>query len=78
MVCRPYTGFSLRLAVLNVFQGLFRPKMAVFGRKLQFLNPRSSTCESLFLAATVLLLAETFSTCTSLTEVSCTKPSPES
>ena len=37
---------SLRLAVLNVFQGFFRPKMAVFGPKLQFLKLRSATCES--------------------------------
>ena len=37
---------SLRLAVLSVFQGLFDPKMAVFGPKLQFLKLRSATCES--------------------------------
>ena len=37
---------SLRLAVLNVFQGFFGPKRAVFGPKLQFLKPRSATCES--------------------------------
>ena len=37
---------SLHLAVLNVFQGFFGPKMAVFGPKLQFLKPRSATCES--------------------------------
>ena len=37
---------SLRLAVLNVFQGFFGPKMAVFGPKLQFLKLRSTTCES--------------------------------
>ena len=37
---------SLRLAVLNVFQGFFGPKMAVFGPKLQFLKLRSATCES--------------------------------
>ena len=37
---------SLRLAVLNVFQGFFGPKMAAFGPKLQFLKPRSATCES--------------------------------
>ena len=37
---------SLRLAVLNVFQGFFGPKMAVFGPKLQFLKLRSGTCES--------------------------------
>ena len=37
---------SLRLAVLNVFQGIFGPKMAVFGPKVQFLKVRSATCES--------------------------------
>ena len=37
---------SLRLAVLNVFQGFFGPKMAVFGPNLQFLRLRSATCES--------------------------------
>ena len=37
---------SLRLAVLNVFQGFFGPKMAIFGPKLQFLKLRSATCES--------------------------------
>ena len=36
---------SLRLAVLNAFQGFFGPKMTVFGPKLQFLKPRSATCE---------------------------------
>ena len=34
---------SLRLAVLNVFQGIFGPKMAVFGPKLQFLKVSSAT-----------------------------------
>ena len=37
---------SLRLAGLNVFQGFFGPKMAVFGPKLQFLKLRSATCET--------------------------------
>ena len=37
---------SLRLAILNVFQGFFGPKMAVFGPELQFLKLRSATCES--------------------------------
>ena len=37
---------SLRLAVLNVFQGFFGPKMAAFGPKVQFLKLRSTTCES--------------------------------
>ena len=36
----------LRLAVLNVFQGRFGPKMAAFGPKLQLLKLRSATCES--------------------------------
>ena len=36
---------SLQLAVLNVFQGFFGPKMALFGPKLQFLKPGSATCE---------------------------------
>ena len=29
---------SLSLAILNVFQGFFGPKMAIFGPKLQFSN----------------------------------------
>ena len=37
---------SLCLAVLNVFQGFFGPKMTVFGPKLPFLKLRSATCES--------------------------------
>ena len=37
---------SLCLAVLNVFEGFFGPKMAVFGPKLHFLKLRSATCES--------------------------------
>ena len=37
---------SLSLAVLNVFQGFFGPKMAVFGPKLQFLKLRSATCDT--------------------------------
>ena len=37
---------SLRLAVLNVFQGFFGPKMAVFGPELQLLKLRSASCES--------------------------------
>ena len=40
------TIVSLRLAVLNVFEGFFGPKMAAFGPKLQFLKLRSATCES--------------------------------
>ena len=39
---------SLRLAVLNVFQGFFGPEMAAFGPKLQFLKLRSATSESRF------------------------------
>ena len=37
---------SLRLAVLNVLQGFFGPKMAIFGPELHFLKLRSATCES--------------------------------
>ena len=37
---------SLGLAILNGFKGIFSPKMAVFGPKLQFLKLRSATCES--------------------------------
>ena len=37
---------SLRLAVLNVFEGFFGPKRADFGPKLQFLKLRCATCES--------------------------------
>ena len=37
---------SLRLAVLNVFQAFFGPKMGVFGLKPQFLKLRSATCKS--------------------------------
>ena len=40
------TTISLHLAVLNVFQGFFGPKMDVFGPKLHFLKLRSATCES--------------------------------
>ena len=36
---------ALRLAVLNVFQGFFGPKMSVFGPKLQFSKLRSANCE---------------------------------
>ena len=43
--CRVAT-VSLRLAVLNVFQGFLSPKMAVFGPKVQFLKVRSATCKS--------------------------------
>ena len=45
---------SLRLAVLNVFQGFFGPKMAVFGH-LRIPFP----------AATVEFLAQTLCDCTS-------------
>ena len=38
---------SLPLAVLNVFEGFFGPKTAVFGPKLQLLKLRSATCECL-------------------------------
>ena len=35
---------SLRLAVVNRFQSLFGPKMAVFAPRLQFLKLRTSIC----------------------------------
>ena len=41
-----YPPFPFVLAVLNVFQGFFGPKIAVFGPKLQLLELRSATCES--------------------------------
>ena len=37
---------SLHFAFVNVFQGFFGPKMALFRPKLQFLKLRSATCES--------------------------------
>ena len=37
---------SLRLAVLNAFQGFFGPKMTVFGPRVQFLKLGSATCGS--------------------------------
>ena len=43
--CRVPT-VSLCLAVLNVFQGFFGPKRAVFGPKPQFLKLRSATCDT--------------------------------
>ena len=58
---------SLRLAVLNVFQGFFGPKKAVFGPKPQFLKLKSATCESRSRPpCTVEFLAQTLCDCTSL------------
>ena len=37
---------SPRLAVLNVFEGFFGPKMAFFGPKLPFLKLTSATCDN--------------------------------
>ena len=37
---------SIHLAILNVVQGFFGPKMGVFGPKLEFLKLRSATCKS--------------------------------
>ena len=56
---------SLRLAVSNVFQGFFSPKLAIFGPKLQFLKLRVRDLGILFLAATVEFLAQTLFDCTS-------------
>ena len=55
---------SLRLAVLNVFQGSFGPKMAVFGPKLQF-EPEVRHLRIPFPAATIEFLAQTLCDCTS-------------
>ena len=52
---------SLRLAILNRFQGFFGPKMAVFGPKLQLLKLRSATPVS----ATIEFFAQTLCDCTS-------------
>ena len=68
---------SLRLAVLNVFQGFFGPKMAAFGPKLQFLKMRSATCDTPP-AATVEFLAQTLCDCTSHPKVSSSKISTNS
>ena len=56
---------SLRLAVLNVFQGFFGPKMAVFGRKMQFFETEVRHLRIPFPAATVQFLAQTLCDCTS-------------
>ena len=56
---------SLCLAVLNVFQGFFGPKMAVFGPKLQFLKLRSATCESRSRPPPLSFLLKTLCDCTS-------------
>ena len=56
---------SLRLAVLNVFQGFFGPKMAVFGSKLQFFETEVRHLRIPFPAATIEFLAQTLCDCTS-------------
>ena len=56
---------SLRLAVLNVVQGFFGPKMAVFGPKLQFFETEVRHLRIPFPAATVEFLAQTLCDCTS-------------
>ena len=56
---------SLRLAVLNVLQGFFDPKMAVFGPKLQVFETEVRHLRIPFLAATVEFLAQTLCDCTS-------------
>ena len=56
---------SLRLADLNVFQGFFGPKMAVFGPKRQFLKLRSATCEFRSRPPQFFFLAQTLCDCTS-------------
>ena len=69
---------SLRLAVLNVFQGFFGPKMAVFGRKMQFFETEVRHLRIPFRAAIVEFTAQTLCDCTSHPEVSSTKILPES
>ena len=56
---------SLRLAVLNVFQGLCGLKMAFFGPKLQFFETEVRHLRIPFPAATVEFLAQTLCDCTS-------------
>ena len=56
---------SLRLAIWNVFQGFFGPKIAVFGPKLQFLETEVRHLRIPFPAATVEFLAQTLCDCTS-------------
>ena len=56
---------SLRLAVLNVFQDFFGPKMAVFGPKLQFFETEVRYLRSPLPVATVEFLAQTLCDCTS-------------
>ena len=56
---------SLRLAVLNVFQGFFGPKMAAFGPKLQFFKTEVRHLRNLFPVATAKFLAQILCDCTS-------------
>ena len=55
----------VRLAVLNVFQGLFVPKMVGFGPTLQLLKFQVRHLRIRFPAATVEFLAQTLCDCTS-------------
>ena len=56
---------SLRLAVLNVFQGFFSPKMAVFGPKMAVFETEVRHLRIPFPTATVEFLAQTLCDCTS-------------
>ena len=56
---------SLRLAILNVFQGFFVPKMAIFGPKLQFFETEVRHLRIPLPVATVEFLAQTLCDCTS-------------
>ena len=63
----------LCIAVLNVFQGCFGPKMAVFGPNLQLLETEVRHLRHPFPAATVEFIDQTLCGCTSHPWVSCTK-----
>ena len=56
---------SLRLAVLNVFQGFFGPKMAAFWPKTAVFETEVRHLRIPFTAATVEFLAQTWCDCTS-------------
>ena len=56
---------SLGLAALNVFQGIFGPKMAVFGPKSAVFEVEVCHLRIPFPAATIEFLAQTLCDCTS-------------
>ena len=69
---------SLRLAVLNVFQGLFGPKNGCFWPQTAVFETGPRHLRIPFRAATVEFLAQTLCDCTSHPSVSCTKLSSKS